>query len=187
MKTILHAVAAVVTALIFVLPGCASVGNVTEADIQSLTKVGDRVVYYKPILYPYNLQFVLSSDGASDVSPEFQPDDNMLKSKEKVLKYVKGAMKENGYSMVESENPGDALFVELRIAARENVPALVVPVISTRMYIFHPLLKTPIKRDNWAPGSWFSTSFSSFRPLEEEAIKNLSRKIANDLLKVLGK
>ncbi len=144
-----------------------------------LGKIVAGTVYYKPVFYETGMTR-WSMVGSA---PEPNPDENLVKFKESFLHKAKKDLAKKGYSLVEAEkNPGTGVFVEVRIAARKNVPMLLASSGATRWYVFHPSLKTPVEIYNWDMGDIFGMG-----ELSDEKVEGIARKTADDFARIFGK
>lgn len=161
---------ALVLTAMFVLSGCANgIKAVRETDLQAL-KNNDfgEVIYYKPIYYQSGwTQWTYVGN-----APEMRPSKELEMFKAVLIAKTVELMKKNGFSMVEvDKNPGNGIFIEMRIAAIKPAPFLQEPVGATRWYVFSPSSKNPVEIYKFS--LWNSLGFGA---LDE----NLANDVAQD-------
>lgn len=194
MKNLLRVVA--LAAMLSVLGGCAgtmgeSGPKITEADIQTLKKANTiNTVYFKPVLFKSGwTRFTFVSD-----TPEPQPSEEVVKFKKSFINKTVGILKQGGISAVEvDENPGNVVFIEMRISMMEAFPFLLsssTPVIAARWYVHHPLLKAPEPIYDWdfAADPLINMVRSSVGdPIDDGKVIGLVKKMVGHFMVFVGK
>jgi len=129
--------------MMLILSGCANgIKAVRETDLQSFKKTDfGKVVYYKPVYYQAGwTQWTYVND------TPIKPFRELVAFEKMFIKDTVEIMKENGFTMVEVDrNPGNGIFIEIRVAVVKPRPFFQDPVAATRWYIFYPSSKKPVE------------------------------------------
>ncbi len=176
----------VLVAAMFALSGCAGTlgenGIIKDSSLGNPGKIvsKDRIIYYKPVYYKVGWTRWTK---VSDV-PEPEPFKELIKFKEELVHDTAEIMGKNGFTMVEvNKNPGNVIFVEMRIAGINGVPLINDTVGATRWYVFHPSLKTPVEIYQWDL-PFFGMGFTKL--YDAQFVENIAQKAAGDLLKIIA-